>query len=106
MTDTACVSIYKLDDGYNISYIREKVQKNMFYPLPFKPEIQVINDITIEAYVRFNNDIPDWAKQIRVYLENEDHFDDSKKYSIIVFLFINDDPQKRCFVFVYRAITV
>jgi len=98
MTDTACVSIYKLDEDYDITAIRRKLHENMFYPIVFKPDIQVQNNIEIEAYTRFNNDLPDWVKLIRVYLENGNQFNDTKKYSSIIFVFIKNDPQKRCFV--------
>ena len=98
MTDTACVSIYKLDDDYDIDEIRKSIRENMFYALAFKTDFQIANNIIVEGYARFSNDLPDWAKLIRVYLENGDQFTDIRKYSSIILIFIKDDPQKRFFV--------
>lgn len=98
MSNTACISIYSMDADYNIATIRKEIADKYFTKFLFKDEIQTANDITIEAYSKYNPETPDWAKLISAYLLDQTKFKDTKKYSSIILIFINNDSQNRCFV--------
>jgi hypothetical protein len=65
MSDTACISIYSMNVGYNIEIIRKEIAEKGFTKFLFRDEIQNANGITIEAYSKFNPEQPDWAKLLR-----------------------------------------
>lgn len=98
MSNTACINIYSLNADYNITVIRNEIAKKNYTKFLFKDEIQTANDITIEAYSKYNLEIPDWAKLINTYLLDQNQFNDAKKYSSIILIFINNDSQNRCFI--------